>query len=316
MKRLLAILLSVFMIFSSAVCASAYTADIAETGKTTYTVGDWSYSLINGDKYWEIAAYKGSDSEIYLPRIVNDTMVVSISNHVFAERTDVNRVYTSSPLWTVGEYAFLNCTSLQEFECNFALKEIKVGAFSGTSSLKKINLEDSIVTEISAHAFMSSGIEEITLPDTCTTLKAYSFAQCPDLAKITIPKSVTFIHEDAFKSSDNVVIYCYTDSYAHEYAVANDIPFVLIDAPVEVTFILGDADNSGNVDIVDATFAQRYVTHSDIPEDILSGMDIRSDIDASGEVEATDVTFIMRHLIRVSTPYPIGEEITRTVKRG
>lgn len=313
MKKILSVLLVSLMLITSVISATAASEDIADVGKTVFTIDEWTYTAVSGGAYYEIVKYVGTNKDLAVPRIVNDTMVVSIGNYCFLEDSDLKSVETSSPLWTVGEYAFLKCSSLETFICNFALKEIGVGAFSDTPLLKSINLEESVITEVKPLTFLNSGIEEIALPDTCVKIDHKAFAQCGQLSKITIPSSVTTIEYDAFNLDDNLTIYCYTDSAAHSFATEHDIPFVLLDGE---SYILGDADNSGNVDVVDATFAQRYVTHSDIPEDILSGMDIRSDIDASGEVEATDVTFIMRHLIRVSTPYPIGEEITRTVKRG
>ena len=309
MKKIVSIFLCVVLICLSSVTVFAADIDIADEGKTLLTIGDWTYSLISGSSNLQIEKYNGTDTEVYIPRIVNDRMVVAIVENCFSGNNTLKSVITSSPLWTVGAYAFLNCKSIESFECNFALKEIGGGAFNGASSLKSINLEDSVVTVIRPMTFMSSGIENVILPESCTEIMSYAFAQCPELTKITIPASVTTIHEDAFKSSNNLTIYCYTDSAAHVFAAEHDIPFVLLDG---VSYILGDADGSGNVDIVDATFAQRYVTHSDIPAEILSGMDVRADVDSNGEVEATDVTFIMRHLIHIATPHPTGEVVTGT----
>ena len=233
----------------SAPVVSAVSKDLSNTGKTVVTIGDWVYEAVEGGKYWELDEYRGESENVVVPRIINDMMVTSIGSHCFVNNTTVTSVSTSSPLWTVGDYAFLNCSSLETFECNFALKEIKVGAFSGTSALKSINLESSVISEVKPHSFMNSGIEEVALPDTCSKIDNYAFGQCVSLKKITIPSSVTEIHEDAFKGSDNVVIYCYTDSAAHQYAVSKNIPFVLLDAPAKEYFVGRSLSLDGDIGV-------------------------------------------------------------------
>ena len=87
----------------------------------------------------------------------------------------------------------------------------------------------------------------------------------------------------------------------------HDIDYVITN-PDPIAYMIGDADGSGNVDIVDATFVQRYSIKADVPIDyeIL----IHGDVDRNGELEITDATFIMRHVIRAHTPYPIGEFVS------
>ncbi|MBQ5347698.1 MAG: leucine-rich repeat protein [Ruminococcus sp.] len=253
MKRLFSILLAVMI--ASMCSLSTFAADIGSVkcGKTTISLGDWVYEAIDGGAHWELDEYLGESKNIIAPRIVNDKMVVTLGSYCFYNNKTVKKVSTSSPLWTVDEYAFLKCTSLEEFECNFALKKINIGAFMGASSLKKINLEDSAVETISPHAFTDSGIVSIKLPDTCVEIMHDGFSQCQNLEEIFIPDSVTEIGDNAFAYCDNLKIYCNTNSAAHVYAINNNIPYRLLDNPM-----LGDSNADGEVDIMDAAYIQRY----------------------------------------------------------
>ena len=309
MKRLLSIMLALFILVFSVFTATAATGDVSETGKTVVDYGDWIIEKINKDTQWELDEYKGTAVEIDAPRIIGDMLVVSFGDHCFANNSTLRSVVTSSPLWTVGEYAFIDCTALESFECNYAMSTIGVGAFSGTSSLKSINLEDSIVTEISPYTFLNSGIEEIRLPETCTKIGLFGFGQCALLSKITIPDSVTEIHDDAFSGCDALTIYCYTDSCAHEYAVEKEIPFVLLDAPVEYTFILGDADGDGIVTIMDATRIQRVL--ADLVEDTDGLIALRA---ANGEaLSIMHATRVQRWLVDYEVSAPIGTTVTSLI---
>ena len=317
MKRLFSVLLAVVFLLLSILCVSGLTQYKADTGKTVVTIDDWVYEAIEGGKYWELDQYLGEETDIIIPRIVNDKMVVSIGNHCFNNNTTVKTVSTSSPLWTVSEYAFLNCTSLESFECSFALKEIEVGAFYGTSSLRSINLENSVVTVIRPHVFTNSGIVEAQIPETCTEIMHDAFSQCQNLEKLIIPRSVVTIDDKAFTGSDSLTIYCYTDSAAHQFAVAKNIPFVLLDAGEStepstetIVYMLGDADGDGIITISDATVIQRVLAHIIDDEDGM--ITLRGDVNEDG-LDIGDVTKIQFYLAHLYVAEPIGTEVTKHI---
>lgn len=315
MRKIFSILLTILIISTCSINAMAADVKTVISGKTTVTIGDWVYEAINGGSYWELDEYKGNGGDVIIPRIVNDKMVVSIGSYCFLDNNTVKTVSTSSPLWTVSDYAFLNCASLESFECNFALKEIGVGAFSGTSALKNINLEDSVVTEIKPHSFMGSGIVSVKLPETCTTIKHDAFSQCPDLKIVTISNSVNTIGEKAFAScnslktvvipdsvteiadnafngcSEDMVIICDSNSYAAQYAAAKNITILKTDDPQ-----MGDANADGSVNILDVTAIQKYK----IGTQELTEYGLRcADTDHNGTVTIRDATLIQMYLARM-----------------
>jgi len=83
------------------------------------------------------------------------------------------------------------------------------------------------------------------------------------------------------------------------------------EAPTQapVTYVLGDIDESGTADTVDATYILRYsigVIKTLTPLQILEG-----DVDGDKQVTVVDATYIQRHSIKMSTPFDIGQ--TKTV---
>ena len=296
MKKILAILLVILILSCSLMTVSAVSIDITDTGKTVVDYGDWILEKINSGTQWELDEYKGTDTEVDVPRIIDNKLVVSFGNYCFANNSSVKSVITSSPLWTIGEYAFIDCTALEKFECNYGMKTIGIGAFSGTSSLKDVNLEDSIITVVNPYTFLNSGIEHVELPETCTEIMKDAFAQCHELTSIFIPDSVTTIHEDAFRQSDNVVIYCNTDSYAHEFAEAKSIPYILLDSPNTVRFLLGDADNDGVVTISDVTLIQRVLAELEQDDDGMIELRVTNGEEKLNIFNATE---IQRYLARL-----------------
>lgn len=254
-------------------------------------IRDWGYrfEMIDATSEYEINKYIGSDDVVIIPNKYNGFNIAYIGAYAFTD-TQVTSVTLGDNITEIKSHAFINADNLSETVLNDKVTAIPDYCFCNCASLSTVEMNDKI-----------------------ESIGEFAFYNCSSLADITLPESVTSIASTAFSGCDSLVISCYTGSYAHSYAVDNGISYVLLDAPVEVTFVLGDVDGSGNVDIVDATFAQRYATHVDIPEDILDGIVIRGDVDENDELDSSDVTFIMRHLIRVATPYSIGETVTRVI---
>ena len=96
------------------------------------------------------------------------------------------------------------------------------------------------VTRLGENAFADcSGLTSITIPQSVTSIGYYTFAGCSDLTSITIPQSVTSIGDYAFASCRRgLVIYCYKDSTAYEYAMDNSF-----DISVE---LIGETETPGD----------------------------------------------------------------------
>lgn len=68
------------------------------------------------------------------------------------------------------------------------------------------------------------------------------------------------------------------------------------------SYVRGDADGSGYLDIIDATVISRFLVNMEV----LRFFPKYADVDDSGDVEITDATLIQRSLASISTPYDVG----------
>ena len=86
------------------------------------------------------------------------------------------------------------------------------------------------VTAIGKCAFAGCvSLKTVTIPNSVTSIENSVFYRCESLKSITIPNSVTSINIEAFYGCANVVIHCYKNSYAEEYAKEHYIPYKIID---------------------------------------------------------------------------------------
>ena len=112
--------------------------------------GDMVYQT--SDDAATLVRYFGSDSKVKIPAELG-----------------------GKPITTIGDYAFLLCTSLTEVTIPEGVTSIEKGAFGACSSLT-----------------------EVMIPKNVTSIGRTAFANCTSLTEVTIPKSVTSIGNYAF----------------------------------------------------------------------------------------------------------------------
>ncbi len=130
-------------------------------------------------------------------------------------------------------------------ECNFEFESLdennlKITAYVGTP-VKVV-----IPAEIAGKAVESIGIAaikanaditEVDIKNGVSEIGSLAFLNCSNLKKAIIPASVTAIGDIPFYGcAEDFAIYCFRNSYAHEYAVENGIDFVILG--------IGETENS------------------------------------------------------------------------
>ena len=73
------------------------------------------------------------------------------------------------------------------------------------------------------------------------------------------------------------------------------------------TYIPGDTDGNGEVEIRDATWIHRQIAEMDLPFEFDNK---KADVDGDGEITVMDATAIQYYLAQMKTPYPIGETVS------
>lgn len=152
-----------------------------------------------------ITEYTGSDANISIPSTVGSDTVTAIGAGAFSGNTSIKSVSVPSTVTQIGQEAFADCSSLSSVSLPSSLELIGIGAFYGCSSLTSISV-----------------------PNGTKTISDEAFAQCSSLASVTIPSSVTSIADDAFDGCGSLTIRCEEGSAAHDFAVANNLAFVLM----------------------------------------------------------------------------------------
>ncbi len=153
--------------------------------------------------------------------------VVTIGNYAFQNCTSLTKLNLPKTLKTIGDYAFQNDRNIVsseadpfvipnsvtqlgigcfremdklvsvKFESGSTLTSIPNSCFDNCDNLKSIVFPENLES-IGNIAFWGCGFEEITIPDTVTTIGSQAFEECHSLKSIVIPKNVTTIGWQAF----------------------------------------------------------------------------------------------------------------------
>lgn len=168
------------------------------------TFGNCNRATISG-KY--IFAECPSLKEITFPDSLN-----SLGDYAFYN-SGIERIYgTGENLRIVGLYAFKGTpyASNEEHKENGILYAAKCAIAVDDNVTDVILKEDTIA--VASHAFYNSNIETFTAPEGFTTVNKYAFRKCTKLTTINIPKSVKYIYNYAYYSSDNLSTVNYAGS--------------------------------------------------------------------------------------------------------
>lgn len=220
--------------------------------KAFYSYGSTSKyeSIIIPDSV-KIIGDKAFESCEKLKSINIPNSVTTIGDRAFYDCTNLANVTIGNSVKTIGDSAFSWCQMLKNITIPNSVTTIGNNAFKDSYRLESIAIPDS-VTNIGNGAFWDCfALTSIIIPDSVTAIGDSTFCECRNLVSVSlsnsitsigrdafyecynlksveIPDSVTSIGDNTFKGCEKIKICCYRDSYAHKYAVDNNINYMII----------------------------------------------------------------------------------------
>ena len=264
---------------------------------------------------------------VSLESLAIGSSVTTIGENAFKGCGGLKNITIPDSVTSIGNYAFRVCSGITNITIPRNLTDIGYGAFAYCFNLENITVEDdnsnyssqdgilfnkdktelicyptaksdteytipNSVTEIEKYAFAGcQNLENAIIPGSVTDIKEGAFSTCENLKSVTIPSSVTSIGEQAFEWCDKLTIYGSKGSCAQRYANENNINFVCIESGTDAT--LGDANNDGDITMVDVVFMQREIANLIKLTESQTGA---ADVNTDGKVTMEDVVLVQKFI--------------------
>ncbi len=127
-----------------------------------------------------------------------------VNDYAFCDCTNLEEIILPDSVWFVGSRAFKNCMNAHKLVLSNSLIEIAMGAFSDCKKVKgEIVVPDS-VKRISGYAFYECGAESIKLPSELERVGQYSFSKCTRLQSIQFGEGMAYISKGMFSECNNL----------------------------------------------------------------------------------------------------------------
>lgn len=208
-------------------------------GMKVVTIERGDFADLDAGDDAELAEYNESPYAAFgmcpnLKTVTIENGLQEIGMSAFMECTTLEGINIPYGVNKIGDSAFRSCWSIKALDIPSTVTVIGDGAFSDCKSMKKLNIPNGC-TEISdSLCWGCENLTDVSIPEGVTKIGDHAFFDCYSLKSITIPKSVEEIGGSALgeynEPSDvsfKFTIYCYKDSAAHKYAIANDINYKL-----------------------------------------------------------------------------------------
>lgn len=123
-----------------------------------------------------------------ITKIVISAGITSVGDYAFYRFTNATEVELVDSVKTIGKYTFSNCSSLETVDLSKATA-IDDYAFRYCSALDSAQVSKN--TTYGNSVFANSGVDDVTIESGIKRLPSNAFANCEDIANVTIPISVT-----------------------------------------------------------------------------------------------------------------------------
>ncbi len=202
----------------------------------------------------ESNTFKGCNA---LERVSIPSTVTEIQDYAFFQCTALDDVVLPQGLEILGDCAFEQCESVRAITVPAGVREIGRFAFLSCHSLTSVTLPEGLTLLGISMFAQCENLKQITIPSTVTAIPNKTFDKCTALEAVELPESVKSIDYGAFSACSalhsvtiygmnveinsgafngtpsSLVLYCYPDSTAEQFAKDHGITFAYIGAQTE-----------------------------------------------------------------------------------
>ena len=232
-----------------------------------------AFTYVNHGDSIEITGFNNSVSDVVIPSEIEGLPVTAISVGAFYLST-ITSIEVPDSVTSIGEMAFLGCTSLKSVKLSTGVAKIDKNAFGSCSALQEIQVAKDNPNFSSLNGVLYSKKQDTLviypaaktdaayiIPSGVTSVAMYAFSENPYLETLTIPNSLIKVGDSAFYNCKNLRAVSYNGT-EEEW---NQITIGLLNEKLtgaNIQYqerILGDVNADGALTISDVVLLQKWL---------------------------------------------------------
>lgn len=244
--------------------------DQVSTGIATATS---AFTYVNHGDSIEITGFNNSVSDVVIPSEIEGLPVTAISVGAFYLST-ITSIEVPDSVTSIGEMAFLGCTSLKSVKLSTGVAKIDKNAFGSCSALQEIQVAKDNPNFSSLNGVLYSKKQDTLviypaaktdaayiIPSGVTSVAMYAFSENPYLETLTIPNSLIKVGDSAFYNCKNLRAVSYNGT-EEEW---NQITIGLLNEKLTGATIqyqeriIGDVNADGAFTVSDVVLLQKWL---------------------------------------------------------
>ena len=232
-----------------------------------------AFTYVNHGDSIEITGFNNSVSDVVIPSEIEGLPVTAISVGAFYLST-ITSIEIPNTVTSIGEMAFLGCTSLKSVKLSTGVAKIDKNAFGSCSALREVQVAKDNPNFSSLDGVLYSKAQDTlviypaaktdaayTIPGGVTSVAMYAFSENPYLETIAIPNSLIKVGDSAFFNCKNLrsVSYNGTEEEWNQITIGL-LNEKLTGANIQYQErILGDVNAAGALTISDVVLLQKWL---------------------------------------------------------
>ena len=245
----------------------------AYTIPNTDATDNSAFTYVNHGDSIEITGFDNSVSDVVIPSEIEGLPVTAISVGAFYLST-ITSIEVPDSVTSIGEMAFLGCTSLKSVKLSTGVAKIDKNAFGSCSALQEIQVAKDNPNFSSLNGVLYSKKQDTlviypaaktdaayTIPSCVTSVAMYAFSENPYLETLTIPNSLIKVGDSAFYNCKNLRAVSYNGT-EEEW---NQITIGLLNEKLTGATIqyqeriIGDVNADGAFTVSDVVLLQKWL---------------------------------------------------------
>lgn len=245
----------------------------AYTIPNTDATDNSAFTYVNHGDSIEITGFDNSVSDVVIPSEIEGLPVTAISVGAFYLST-ITSIEVPDSVTSIGEMAFLGCTSLKSVKLSTGVAKIDKNAFGSCSALQEIQVAKDNPNFSSLNGVLYSKKQDTLviypaaktdaayiIPSGVTSVAMYAFSENPYLETLTIPNSLTKVGDSAFYNCKNL----HAVSYNGTEEEWNQITIGLLNEKLTGATIqyqeriIGDVNADGAFTVSDVVLLQKWL---------------------------------------------------------